>query len=100
MSAFAKGSKALGICDRCGFSFLLKELKEETWNGKRRRNLVCRSCWDPDHPQNFLHKIKTNDPQALRNPRPDLEREASRNMEWGWRPLRGVIASVETGSFA
>jgi hypothetical protein len=49
--AYAKSKKALGICDRCGFTYKLRELiyevEDETRNGLR----VCKSCLDPDHPQ-------------------------------------------------
>ena len=33
--------------------------------------LVCPECWDPDQPQNQLGRYNVDDPQALRNPRPD-----------------------------
>ena len=37
------------ICDRCGFEYKASELKEE-WTG----NLVCKHCWEPRHPQEFI----------------------------------------------
>jgi len=40
--------------------------------------LVCQECWDPDHPQNHLGREPVNDPQALRNPRPDTSLMTSR----------------------
>ena len=40
--------------------------------------LVCEECWDPDHPQNHLGREPVNDPQALRNPRPDKSLTESR----------------------
>ena len=70
MGAFAKGSKAFGFCDRCGFRYNLKELKSETVNLISTNLLVCPECWDPDQPQNMLGRIPVDDPQALRNPRP------------------------------
>jgi hypothetical protein len=33
--------------------------------------LVCPTCWEPDQPQLQLGMYPVNDPQALRNPRPD-----------------------------
>ena len=34
--------------------------------------MVCDSCYDPDHPQNWLGKFPIYDPQALRVVRPDI----------------------------
>ena len=68
---YAAGKKALGICDRCGFRFLLKKLKGETRKGASVGNLVCVSCFDEDHPQLMVGSRPVSDPQALRNPRPD-----------------------------
>jgi hypothetical protein len=42
--------------------------------------LVCEECWDPDHPQNHLGREPVNDPQALRNPRPDKGLSNSREI--------------------
>jgi hypothetical protein len=69
---FARGPRAWGICDRCGQRFLLNELRGETVAGNPRKNKVCDSCHDPDHPQNWLGKFPIYDPQALREPRPDV----------------------------
>lgn len=70
MASYAKGKKAFGFCDRCGFRYDLKDLKPETVNLVSTNLLVCEECWDPDHPQNMLGRIRYDDPQALRNPRP------------------------------
>ena len=43
---YAKGTKALGICDRCGFSYKLNALKYEIENGTRNGLRVCNSCFD------------------------------------------------------
>ena len=37
------------ICDRCGFQFKARQLRTE-WTGLR----VCRDCWEPRHPQDFV----------------------------------------------
>jgi hypothetical protein len=42
--------------------------------------LVCSTCYDPDHPQNFQGLVPVHDPQAIRNPRPDPSLEASRQI--------------------
>lgn len=37
------------ICDRCGFEFKHHMLKKE-WTGL----MVCKSCWEPRHPQDLI----------------------------------------------
>lgn len=69
---FASGKNAISECDRCGFRFLLKELTQLVIKTKNANILVCDECWDPDHPQLQLGMYPVDDPQALRNPRPDL----------------------------
>jgi len=54
---------------------------------------------DPDHPQNFLGRLKITDPQSLRNPRPDTSLEESRGL-FGWKPVGNplvyMVGSVGT----
>lgn len=119
---FAAGAKAIADCDRCGFRFKLKELKKETVKGKLHDILVCTACWSPDHPQLMLGTFPVQDPQALRDPRPDRSYvvsgiladgqygEGSRVFEWGWNPVGGsgandagltpnsLVLSVELGT--
>jgi hypothetical protein len=68
---FASGKNAISECDRCGQRFKLKVLKTEIIKTKNYNLLVCPECWDPDHPQLQLGMYPVDDPQALRNPRPD-----------------------------
>jgi hypothetical protein len=63
--AWANGKWALGICDQCGFQFLLNDLKKE-WTGFK----VCDECYEPKHPQ-LEPKRGINEPIALLQPRPD-----------------------------
>lgn len=87
-TTFASENKALGICDRCGQRFKLKDLKFETVKQRRTSLRTCRSCYDKDHPQLMLGTHPINDPQALRNPRSDAgERVESRDTQWGWAPV-------------
>jgi hypothetical protein len=79
-SKFARGAKAWGMCDACGFRYLLAKLKTETVAGRSNNLLVCPECWDKDHPQNWQGRYPVYDPQALRNPRPDTALEASREI--------------------
>ena len=69
---YARGPRALGICDKCGFRFLLNELQEPSVRGIKSGSLVCHSCFDVDHPQNFQGMKPVYDPQALRRTRPDV----------------------------
>lgn len=99
---FTSGKKAIAICDRCGFRFLLKKLKPETVKTKVINNLVCSDCWSPDHPQLQLGMYPIDDPQALRNPRNDttyvtsgvntagIPSGGSRDIQWGWNPVGGA----------
>ncbi len=57
--------------------------------------LVCPTCWEPDQPQLQLGMYPVDDPQAVRNPRPDLGYyqsgpggdNGSRVIQWGWNPV-------------
>jgi hypothetical protein len=75
--AFAAGKKALGICDRCGWTWKLDKLKSEQVNLTNNHLSICPDCWDPDHPQNMQGRIDYSDPQALRNPSPDSSKGTS-----------------------
>ncbi len=94
--SYAKGKHAFGFCDRTGFRYPLKDLVPEYRNGVKTGFLVGRDIVDPDQPQNFLGRIKINDPQSLRNPRPDTALLASRGIV-GFNPV-GNPAVIATGS--
>ena len=74
---YAVGKKANGICDRCGFTYLLSELKYEIEDQKRNGLRVCPECLDQDQPQLLLGKIKHTESIGLYNPRPDTGEKAS-----------------------
>lgn len=112
---FASGKRAIAECDRCGQRYKLKELKQLVIKTKNVNILVCPTCWEPDQPQLQLGMYPVDDPQALRNPRPDttylqagltgLQEEThgevpngnvlafgtpsggSRIIQWGWAPV-------------
>ncbi len=86
MSAWAKGMKSFGFCDRCGFRYPLVDLKSERVIGVKVNNRVCPRCFDPDHEQNFLFRVRTDDRGALKDPRPDLGQEESRRLS-AWNPV-------------
>ena len=119
---FASGKYAISQCDRCGFRYKLKQLKPLTIKTKNVNILVCPTCWEPDQPQLQLGMYPVNDPQAVRNPRPDsnsyyqsgyngmqtnndvgpsplytgVPLEGSRVIEWGFNPVGGA-RSYDTG---
>ena len=94
---FASGKNSIAECDRCGFRFKLTALKKQVLKTKIYNLKVCPSCWDPDQPQLQLGMYPVDDPQALRNPRPDLSyfeegnngAGGSRMIQWGWNPVGG-----------
>ena len=93
---------------------MLKELKKLVIKTKMVSIKVCPACWDPDQPQLQLGMYPVNDPQAVREPRPDISyygsgltglqtlngngtttsqngypADGSRQIEWGWSPVGG-----------
>ena len=109
---FASGKYAIAQCDRCDQRYKLKDLRTQTVKTKPFKIKVCKSCWDPDHPQLQLGMYPVNDPQAVREPRPDLSywvsgtsglqellvdstsiqgigypEGGSRVIQWGWNPV-------------
>lgn len=70
MAQFASEKRAIGDCDRCGFTFPLKKLKFLIIRMKHVPLRVCPACWEKDHPQYKQGTFKIVDPQALKNPRP------------------------------
>lgn len=99
---YASNRIAIAMCDRCGFRFRLRELRTLVIKTKQVNMLVCRECWEPDQPQLQLGMYPVDDPQALRNPRPDnTYRQSgiladgsigggSRVIQWGWNPVGGA----------
>jgi hypothetical protein len=99
---FASGKHAIAQCDRCNFRYKLKELKRLIIKTKNINILVCPECWEPDQPQLLLGMYPVNDPQAVRNPRPDTSyivsgigpdgspEGGSRIIQWGWNPVGGA----------
>jgi len=71
-SKFASGKYAIAECDRCAQRYMLKQLKTQIVKTKPFQIKVCPTCWDPDQPQLSLGLYPVNDPQAVREPRPDV----------------------------
>jgi hypothetical protein len=119
-SKFASGKYAIAECDRCGQQYKLKELRKQILKTHLYNVKVCPSCWDPDQPQLQLGMYPVNDPQAVREPRPDVSylvsgnsglqinqtgigllgagspEGGSRVIQWGWNPVGGA-SSYDTG---
>ena len=104
-SQFSSGKHAIAECDRCGWRYKLTQLKKLVIKTKNVNILVCPECWEPDQPQLQLGLYPVNDPQAVKNPRPDTSYYApgnngaggSRVIQWGWNPVggaRGVDAGL------
>ena len=110
---FASGKYAIAECDRCAQRYKLKELRIQILKTKPYQVKVCKTCWDPDQPQLSLGLYPVNDPQAVREPRPDVSYQVSgqsglqnnltgvgpegfgspelgsRVIQWGWNPVGG-----------
>jgi len=69
---FASRDRPIAECDRCGFRYKLRQLKEIIIKNTPVNILVCPECWEPSHPQLKLGSFPVEDPQAIRNPRPDF----------------------------
>jgi len=112
---FASGKYAIAECDRCDGRYMLKELRTQTVKTRPFKIKVCHECWDPDHPQLQLGMYPVDDPQAVREPRPDVSyrvsgqsglqilltdstapngfgypEAGSRIFQWGWSPVGGA----------
>ena len=107
---FSSGKNSIAECDRCGFRYKLKELKKLTIKTKQVSIKVCKTCWEPDQPQLQLGMYPVQDPQAVREPRPDNSYQqagytglqltlntdfgdptgGSRVFQWGWAPIGGA----------
>lgn len=98
---FSSGKFAIAECDVCGQRFKLKQLRSLVVKRKITNIMACPECWNPDHPQLLLGETPVNDPQAVRNPRPDVSylvsgvdvdgdpSGGSRVFQWGWAPVGG-----------
>ena len=81
MSSYASGKHAFGFCDRTGFRYRKKDLVPQIENQRPNGLLVGRDVLDKDQPQNFLGRLGDYaDPQALRNARPDIAQDTSRQL--------------------
>lgn len=113
---FASGKYAIAECDICGQRYKLKQLRKLTIKTKQVSIKACPECWNPDQPQLQLGMYPVNDPQGLREPRPDVSylqsgqsglqtnntgvglngfgspQGGSRVFQWGYNPVGGSRA--------
>ena len=93
---------------------MLKELRKLTIKTRQVSIKVCPECWEEDQPQLQIGMYPVNDPQAVREPRPDISyylsgtsglqindtggtgpdgigvpESGSRIIQWGWNPVGG-----------
>jgi hypothetical protein len=112
---YSSGKFAIAECDRCGQRYKLKELRKLVVKQQIKNIKVCPSCWDPDQPQLSLGMYPVDDPQAVREPRPDVSYQVSgssglqlngsndnteegvgfpeggsRIFQWSWNPVGGA----------
>ena len=103
-SKFTGGKHALGNCDVCGFQFKLNKLRDLFIRTKDSHVKACEECWNSDHPQNMQGMYPVDDPQAVRDPRPDKNLEEQRNYQYGFDPvglnnplqLEGLVDNLES----
>ena len=112
---YASAKYTIAECDRCAQRYLLKQLRKLTIKTKMVSIKVCPECWEPDQPQLQLGMYPVYDPQAVREPRPDVSyyesglnglqtvdtvgidpsqtgtpEGGSRVIQWGWSPVGGA----------
>lgn len=88
MARYASAKNAIAECDICGFRYKLKELKNLIVKGRDTNIKACPECWNTSQPQLRLGEFPVDDPQAIRDPRPDFAGlESSRDIQWGWAPV-------------
>lgn len=93
---FATGNKAISECDRCGFRYKLRQLRHLVIKDHDVNIKVCPECWEMDHPQLKLGTFPVDDPQAIRDPRPDFTGYAESR---GWLvPVTQVVGSGFIGN--
>ena len=115
---YSSAKYSIAECDRCGQRYKLTELRKLTIKTKMVSIKVCPECWEPDQPQLQLGMYPVYDPQAVREPRPDVSyylsgnnglqlvstnttavnssgtpEAGSRIFQWGWNPVGGSRAS-------
>jgi hypothetical protein len=112
---FSSGKYSIAECDICGQRYKLKQLRKLVVKQQIKNIKACPECWNPDQPQLSLGLYPVNDPQAVRDPRPDVSytvsgtsglqingtndttlqgvgfpEGGSRIFQWSWNPVGGA----------
>lgn len=92
------GQHTLGICDRCGWAYKLIELTEEVKDKNPTNIFTCPTCFDLDHPQYEVSRLRLDpDPAPLLIAKPDIGEAQSRSLS-RFNPVYGLEVIVEIGS--
>lgn len=98
---FASNKRSYGFCDRCNFRCDLKVMTYVYIQGKRQNIKVCQECRDYRNGDNEAYwwgiiggQKASNDPQALRNPRPDNNRNQSCS-DFAYNPVATLTVYTE-----
>ena len=86
--SYASGKYAFGYCDLTGFRYPLKDLVPQIVNGRPTGLRGGKDVVSPDQPQLQLGRLRLDDPQALRNARPDQSLDESRRL-FAFDPVGG-----------
>lgn len=112
---FSSGKYSIAECDICGQRYKLKQLRKLVVKQQIKNIKACPECWNPDQPQLSLGLYPVDDPQAVREPRPDVSytvsgtsglqindtndttlqgvgypEGGSRIFQWSWNPVGGA----------
>jgi len=112
---YASAKHSIAECDRCGQRYKLTQLRTQVLKTHRYSVKVCPTCYDPDQPQLQIGLYPVYDPQAVREPRPDVSyyasgntglytsptasndvnsggypSDGSRQTQWNWNPVGGA----------
>lgn len=88
---FLKKGSHNAICDRCGFKFKAEELRLD---GYTKTLLVCKGCWDDEHPQEKV--VGKEDKQSVDNPRPDKSPDTFEPPQYTPPNIPGTYSSLSS----
>ena len=98
---FASNKRSFSFCDRCGFRCPSKVMSYVYIQGKRQNIKVCQECKDYRNGDNEAYwwgilgsQKVSNDPQALREPRPDTNRNQSCT-DFAFNPVASLVVYTE-----
>ena len=103
---YASAKYTIAECDRCGFQFKLKKLKNLYIKRNDTNIKVCNECWEPDHPQNMQGMHTVHDAQGVQDPRPSKNLDEQRGFQYGFNPvglnnplqLEGLVDNLQGNS--